>query len=1008
MPPGLRFEPITVDPTRIIDRSRVLRILNGRFHHRVTTVTAAAGYGKSTVLAAAVANNRLDPAGRDIWLTITSGGIAGSQLMNGIASAMGIEGADDIRVTIERITDSIWTTAPDEVALVLDDAHLIDGEGALDALALLLAELPTNGHLVMGTRHRLDLPLARLRALRQLLEIDERQLELDDDELDALERRDGQSDAHDLHLPRHVATADLQLAVGIDAGADFLWEEVLVRLDTDRLMHLRRCAVVDSLDDELVLAMTDGAFDAAALLDGVPLVEHGETSHRMHAILRDALTTRLEPGERRKALAIAAAAEQDRGNLADAASLHHLAGDQISALDAARAFAIAQPVVQTMDDVIAVRKITMSIDPDAPVTLLLDALTHFAGLEAQLAERFLAVADAAHAADDVRLETIALHRAGQSQMLHHDPGFADTYLRLGRMAGLDELPAAVHAYFSSIIAQFQGRPDESLAALDGISALGRATELAVRAERFYDLGRVEHVATGLSAEDFADVPANAAAFIGLAMWARGEASPEVALPVVSESIERVTRARYTHPIISYLTSGVQIALAAGEFDLAQRWSERAREHADSGVGSTIAELELIARVSVAAVTSSDEAAGQLLRTEGPLHEYDQPEVHQWPSRAQLGALPMVYLLRPDLRELLDQCEVGPALHSMIAAGRCLAQIREHADPSGTVDLPWGRIQLLRAHLLPHHLVELACAAISLGHDEARLALDQVSDLDRALLRVAESDMVAVSAVARDLLGSTPRPEPFTLHALVLGAVEIRRDGVHIDDPQFVKRNKVRELFALLLDRSRMQRHDICSLLWPEHHDDDRALASLRTTLSSLNAVLEPVRERGSSAFHVHVDGDTIALDSRVTCDVVEFERTVAQAQADDGSGLPARALAGYRRAAELYRGDYVDGLDAAWAVLPRLRLRTLAVSTVCRIAELEAARGEPEEAARWAERGRLIDPLNERAGRLFVAALDAMGDRSAARSAADELGSTLVGAGLELTSATTRLFDRIR
>ena len=79
-----------------------------------------------------------------------------------------------------------------------------------------------------------------------------------------------------------------------------------------------------------------------------------------------------------------------------------------------------------------------------------------------------------------------------------------------------------------------------------------------------------------------------------------------------------------------------------------------------------------------------------------------------------------------------------------------------------------------------------------------------------------------------------------------------------------------------------------------------------------------------------------------------------------------------------------------------------------RIAELEAARGEPEEAARWAERGRSIDPLNERAGRLFVAALDAMGDRSAARSAADELHSTLVGAGLELTSTTTRLFERIR
>ena len=94
-------------------------------------------------------------------------------------------------------------------------------------------------------------------------------------------------------------------------------------------------------------------------------------------------------------------------------------------------------------------------------------------------------------------------------------------------------------------------------------------------------------------------------------------------------------------------------------------------------------------------------------------------------------------------------------------------------------------------------------------------------------------------------------------------------------------------------------------------------------------------------------------------------------------------------------------------MLNRLRVQTLAVTAMCRISELVAAKGEPEEAARWAARARQFDPLNERAGRLFVASLDAGGDRSGARSAATELLATLTEAGLEADAATARLVARI-
>jgi ATP/maltotriose-dependent transcriptional regulator MalT len=70
MPQGLRFEPITVRPDRVVARTRLTGLLNGRFTHRVTTVTGAAGFGKTTAMALAIENNRLDPVGCDVWLAL--------------------------------------------------------------------------------------------------------------------------------------------------------------------------------------------------------------------------------------------------------------------------------------------------------------------------------------------------------------------------------------------------------------------------------------------------------------------------------------------------------------------------------------------------------------------------------------------------------------------------------------------------------------------------------------------------------------------------------------------------------------------------------------------------------------------------------------------------------------------------------------------------------------------------------------------------------------------------
>ena len=63
------------------------------------------------------------------------------------------------------------TALPGRIILVLDDYHLIEAQAIHDALAFLLEHLPPQMHLVIATREDPPLPLARLRARDQLIEL---------------------------------------------------------------------------------------------------------------------------------------------------------------------------------------------------------------------------------------------------------------------------------------------------------------------------------------------------------------------------------------------------------------------------------------------------------------------------------------------------------------------------------------------------------------------------------------------------------------------------------------------------------------------------------------------------------------------------------------------------------------------------------------------------------------------------------------------------------------------
>jgi LuxR family maltose regulon positive regulatory protein len=63
------------------------------------------------------------------------------------------------------------TAIPGSIILILDDYHLLEAQAIHDALTFLLERLPPQMHLVIAIREDPPLPLARLRARDQLIEL---------------------------------------------------------------------------------------------------------------------------------------------------------------------------------------------------------------------------------------------------------------------------------------------------------------------------------------------------------------------------------------------------------------------------------------------------------------------------------------------------------------------------------------------------------------------------------------------------------------------------------------------------------------------------------------------------------------------------------------------------------------------------------------------------------------------------------------------------------------------
>ncbi len=311
---------------RLAARERVVRLLEDGVRHRLTLVSAPAGYGKTTALTAWLARTRHSVA----WLSLDQGDNAPRRLLRHLVATLqqrddslrelgDFVGEDLEAALITVVNDIALNEAP--LVLVLDDLHDVQNERVMELLRFLLDHAPAQLRLLVATRVDPPLPLARLRVADELSEVRSEELRFTDDEaaelLASLDLRLPEEDVRELVLRTEGWAAGLQLAalslqgredarafIGLFAGTDrfvlaYLTEEVLMRQPQPVQDFLLLSAVLESFDTELAAAVT-GLREAGARIAEllrrnlflVPLDAEGRR-FRYHAFFRDLLLHRL-------------------------------------------------------------------------------------------------------------------------------------------------------------------------------------------------------------------------------------------------------------------------------------------------------------------------------------------------------------------------------------------------------------------------------------------------------------------------------------------------------------------------------------------------------------------------------------------------------------------------------------------------------------------------------------------------------------------------------------------
>ncbi|HVT77368.1 MAG TPA: LuxR C-terminal-related transcriptional regulator [Acidimicrobiales bacterium] len=554
-------------PSRVVVRRSRLesRLLRGA-EPPLTLVSAPAGFGKTTLLAEWFADRGRPTA----WLSLDASDSDASGFWSNLIASIqkvvpeaGVEalsllaaGTSATQAAAASLLNDLEAFATDLV-VVLDDYHFIESPEVHESLTFLLEYLPAQVHFVIASRADPALPLARMRARGELLEVRAADLRFTTEEAAAYFREAmgidlSAAEVGALEARTEGWIAALQLAAlsmrGRDniaefidrfAGddrfvVDYLATEVLERQDEDVREFLLDTCILTRLTGPLCDAVT-GRTDGTATLEAleranlfvVPLDDR-RVWYRYHHLFADVLRARL--GEQRS----------DR-----ARELHRRASEWYDAHD----------------------------DPA-------EAIAH--ALAAENFERAAEILERAASMLDRMRQEASTRRwldALPAEVLRERPvlcvALAGARLRMGDTTGVDELLTAAESHLAApthaLVSdqhEFARLATQAATLRAGLALLGGDVP-----------GAIAHAQRALEVSDTDDHLAQGSAngLLGLASWALGDIA--AARPRYVAAIPHLDAAGNFADVLGMHLGLADIELAQGALGNAKRTLERGLEHA---------------------------------------------------------------------------------------------------------------------------------------------------------------------------------------------------------------------------------------------------------------------------------------------------------------------------------------------------------------------------------------------------------------------------------------------
>ncbi len=171
--------------------------------------------------------------------------------------------------------------------------------------------------------------------------------------------------------------------------------------------------------------------------------------------------------------------------------------------------------------------------------------------------------------------------------------------------------------------------------------------------------------------------------------------------------------------------------------------------------------------------------------------------------------------------------------------------------------------------------------------------------------------------------------------------------------------KARNLFQyLLLNRGRIVRREkLFETLWPGRAWSP-STSSLKVAVHAVRRTLD--QAAGHRPVEIVCRAHGYELDATgLWLDVDEFDSALREGHAAEARGARAEAMACYRRAAQLYTGDFLAGETGDWVEEQREYYRTRALHALTSLRADALRRGDHADATQLCRRILDIDPYHE-------------------------------------------------